>query len=253
MQAIIMTSDKQHHCHKPFMYLFNKYWPREDFWSDGGPKINPVFAGFTEPDNLDEYRAMSFDFYSIGKYEDYPADKWSDAFIHVLDNLAEPQFLLMLEDYWPVRRIDTRGVKMLFDYCAQFSYVLKICATNERLNNRILAGDAFPEIYGNAGYLDLIKSPPGSSYQMSLWGGVWNRDTMRPFIVPGEKAQDIELRGTTRVNAAGDSVLVLGTKQAPLIHTNVYNTARGDEVDYSIGPYRVGPQELEYMRERGWI
>lgn len=253
MQLLIMTSDKQQHCHKPFMYLFNKYWGRGDNWANPSPQITPIFCGFTEPENIKEYYDNGFAFYSIGKYEDYPAKRWSDALINVLENVAAPQFMLMLEDYWPVRQIDTRAIRMLFDYAAQFKYVLKICVTNERLNNRIYAGDVDPKIYGHAGYVDLIKSPPGSSYQMSLWGGIWNRETMKGFIIPGEQAQEIEIYGTSRVNEVGENVLVLGTQQAPMIHANVYLTSRGDRPDYSIGHYAIPDEDIEYMRGKGWI
>jgi len=253
MQLIIMTSDKQKHCHKPFMYLFNKCWGRGDFWAESSPIIEPWFCGFTIPENVTEYHKQGFHFYSIGEYEDYPANRWSDALLHVLDNVAEPQFLLMLEDYWPVRPIDTKAIKMLFDYASQFSYVLKIDVANERLNNRDGNGVLTGKHYGHVGYVDLIKSPPGSSYQMSLWGGIWNRDTMKAFIVPGEKAQEIEIFGTSRVNEVGDNVLVLGTKQAPLMHANVYLTARGNEPDYSIGDYSIAQSDIDYMREEGWI
>ena len=253
MQLLIMTSDRYTHCHQPFMYLFNKYWGRGDIWADRSEVVRPVFCGFTMPDNMQVYTEMGFSFYSIGDYADYPAPKWSEALLHILDNVAEEQFILMLEDYWPVRAIDTKAIKMLYDYARQFSYVMKIDVTNERLNNHILAGRSMPPIYGHVGYLDLIKSPPGSSYQMSLWGGIWNRALMRKFIVPGERAQEIEIMGTSRVNEAGDDVVVLGTKQAPWIHANIYVTKNKGKPDYNIGEYGINQEDLAYLKGNGWI
>jgi hypothetical protein len=101
MQVIVMTSDNYYNCLTPFMYLWLRFF---------------TFCGFTEPgvELLHPWR-----FVSIGKFEDYPAQKWSDALLWVLDNVAQDRFVLMLEDYWLCRPVDVRGVKYLYDYADQ--------------------------------------------------------------------------------------------------------------------------------------
>lgn len=245
MQVIVMTSDSYLHSLKPFAYLFNKYWGYR-----GGEIQEVIVCGFTKPPfELHE----NFIFHSIGKYEDYPADKWSDALIKVLDNVAEEQFVLMLEDYWITRAVDHFAVRMLADYCKQFKNVLKICLSTDRLY--INGGSNFlygANTYNHVGYVDLIKSPPGTMYQMSLWGGLWNRDVMRKFIIPGERAQEIEMRGTNRVNELGDSFLVLGTRQAPVLHGNIYQSGKVGPSYADIG-WRVNQADLNYILKQGWI
>jgi hypothetical protein len=245
MQVIVMTSDNQHKCLNPFMWLWRKYW---------NPFIaldSKVICGFTPPDieMVDNWR-----FHSIGKYEDYPANKWSDAFIKVLNEVAQEQFILMLEDYWPVRQIDTFAVKMLFDYARQFKNVLKIDLTYERLY--INGGSNFlfgVNTYDHCGYLDLVKSPPGTMYQMSLWGGIWNREQLKRFIIPGEFAQQIEIAGTPRVTAVGDEVLVLGTRQAPLLHGNIYQSRHEGKPVYEDSGWKINDEDMKYMRFREWL
>lgn len=246
MQMIIMTSDNAHHCLLPFVYLLNKY-----FYC---PDLNIVVCGFAMPSMLPEMNFYgNFQFHSMGDFENYPANKWSDAFLKVLDEVAQEQFILMLEDYWITRAVDIRAIRMLFDYAKQFRNVLKIDLAFDRLfmdsGSRFLYGY---NTYDHVNYLDLVKSPRGSQYQMSLWGGIWNRDIMQRFIIPGERAQEIEMRGTARVNEAGDEVLVLGTRQGPLLHGNIYQSGRDGPV-YNDGGWKVNDTDLQFMREKGWV
>jgi hypothetical protein len=247
LQILVLTSDRQYHCLNPFIYLWQKYF----WWSAPILGGHQIICGFTLPQGVRTNR--TWEFYSIGRQEDYPADRWSDALIHVLDHVADEQFILMLEDYWLCRPVDLKAVRMLYDYARQFSNVLKIDLTTDRLyvdgGGRYLYGY---NTYNTVGYVDLIKSPPGSQYQMSLWGGIWNRDVMRQFINPGERAQEVELRGTSRVNEAGESVLVLGTRQAPLIHGNIYQSGRDGPV-YHDGGWQIAGADLAELRERGWV
>lgn len=247
MQILVLTSDNYYHCLNPFIYQWNKYF----WWSAAKPdSVRQIICGFTIPEGI---QAAGWEFYSIGRYEDYPADRWSDALIKVLDTMADEQFILMLEDYWLCRPADQLGIRMLYDYAGQFKNVLKIDLTADRLyvdgGGRYLYGY---NTYNTVGYLDLIKSPPGSQYQMSLWGGIWNRDVMRRFLIPGERAQEVELRGTSRVNEAGDTVLVLGTRQSPVLHGNVYQSGRQGPV-YHDGGWQIGEADLAELREKGWI
>ncbi len=251
MQVIVMTSDNYYHCLTPFMHLWHKFFTNyipveltEDY------QFNLTFCGFSLPEvDLNQFDPWTF--HSIGAYSDYPADRWSDALLKVLDDVAEDRFILMLEDYWLYRPVDVRGIKYLYDYAGQFTNVLKIDLAFDRLY--IHAGSCFlygMNNYGYVGHIDLIQSPPGTPYQFSLWGGVWRRDVMRGYVIPGESAQQLEMEGTTRVK---DDVLVLGTRQAPLVHGNVYRSGRGSVPAYEEGGWKIPDCELEYMREQGWI
>lgn len=214
IQVIVMYSDKNMWLIPAFLRAWERYAGRGEL-----SQYRLVFCGFTE---IAWYLGANIENYIIGKQEDYPANRWSDAFIQVLDNVADKTFIFMLEDYLLVRDVDNLGVQHLYDYVHDRDYVLKADLTNDRMwangGNRYLYGY---NTYGHCGHLDLIRSFVGSDYQMSLWGGVFNRDAIKRFVVPGETAQQLELNGTHRVNSVGDNVLVLGTRQSPFKHANI--------------------------------
>ncbi len=254
MQMIVMTSDNYYHCLNPFLSLLKK-----NFVDYGDAYLKVDIVGFSPPGNaiasdFVNYPLMPVKFHSLGKYEDYPVNKWSDAILKVLSTIADETFILMLEDYWVYRPVDVTGVKILYDYARQFKNVLKIDLARDRLyidgGNRFAYGY---NTYGSAGYIDLVKSPVGTDYQMSLWGGIWNRDSLIPFILPGETAQQIELNGTRRLNEQGDKFLVLGTRQAPLVHGNIYQSGKGGKPTYSEATWEIDQIDLEYFKKNGWI
>lgn len=241
LQVIVMTSDNQYHCLSAYCHLFDKYY--------GLNEVSTVICGFSPLSS----KLPNCSFYSIGKYEDYPPDKWSDALMKVLDNVADEVFMLMLGDYWLVRPTDTYAVKMLYDYLYQFKYVLKADLTTERLFAD--GGGKYNfgyHTYDTLGYLDLIKSSPGSPYHLSLWGGLWRRDLLRELIIPGETAQQIELNGTHRLAQRGDEVLVLGTRQAPMRHANVIQGGKWNQ-DVMVGLPALTENDREHLKELGYL
>jgi len=246
MQVIIKTVDDQYHCLRPFMHLWRKFFTCYTP-SEIQPSVDLVVCGYGVPD----FELFPWRFHSLGNREDYPPHKWSDATIKILDNVADDVFIFMLEDYWLCRPVDVRGIGFLFDYARQFENVLKIDLAFDRLYMH--AGATFgcgANTYDYVGHLDLIKSPHGTPYQMSLWGGIWRRDVMRRFVIPGESAQQLELSGTPRVT---EDVLVLGTRQAPLLHGNIYASGRGKTPAYSDNGWAIPEAEVKYMRGKGWI
>src|SRR5512135_1324160 len=100
INVLVMTSDKYLKALKPFAWLFNKYWSA---WQ-------PVtVAGFTLPDfDLPN----NFHFLSLGKFEDYPVGKWSDALLAAMNLTGFETFVLFLEDYWIRRGVDVEAVRM---------------------------------------------------------------------------------------------------------------------------------------------
>lgn len=245
MQVIVMTSDNQYEHLPAYCHLFDKYY--------GLSQVHTTFCGFSPIKTLKEYYWLYADFYSIGRFDDYPPHKWSDALIRVLDEVAEDVFMLMLGDYWLVRPTDTFAVRMMYDYMGQFNYVLKFDLTTERLfadgGGKYLFGY---NTYDTLGYLDLIKSSFGSPYHLSLWGGLWRRDLLREFIIPDETAQQIELNGTHRLAQRGDEVLVLGTRQAPMKHANVIQGGRLN-MDAMVGLPALTEADREGLKQLGYL
>lgn len=210
---IVLTSDHYLHALRPFSWLFNKYW---------GCNQHVIVVGFKHPDfQLPD----NFDFHSMGSMSDYPLNKWSDALIDFLELQSHmTHFVLMLEDYWVTRPVNTQAIRMLFDYAKQFRNVLKIDLVADRLYAWGMKD------YDNCGHLDLIVSDPASQYQMSLMCGIWNRELMLRFLVRGETPWEVELSGTPRVAAAGNDVLVLGTRQWPVKHILAHRRGNPSEL-----------------------
>lgn len=243
IQTIVMTSDKQLHCLPAYCHLFEKYL--------GLDRVETVICGYSPPPFQLPYPEPEF--YSIGKFEDYPAYRWSDALIHVLDNVADDVFMLMLDDYYLTRPADTKALRMMYDYMHQFQNVIKFDVTTDRLfadgGGKYLYGY---NTYDTLGYLDLVKSDHGSAYHLSLWGGLWRRELLRRFLIPGETAQQIELNGTGRLAQAGDEILVLGTRQGPLKHANVIQAGDWNR-DTMTGLSALKACDLQELRELGYL
>lgn len=199
-RIFVMTSDKYLPALRPYAHLINKYWY---------PNPQVVVFGFQEPKfPLPE----NFKFVSIGKQQDYPFERWSDALINVLNHVKDEAFILMLEDYWITRPVDERAVKILYDYIIQFGYVIKI----DLCGDRLYAHGANLE-YDTVAHIDLIKSMPGSPYHMSLMTGIWRRDNLLQLLTPGESPHDLEIAGSTRLSHM-EGMVVLGTRQWPVRH-----------------------------------
>jgi hypothetical protein len=247
MQVLVIASEMMYKCLSPFMHQWHKY---ANFRVGGNSPMafDVIVCGFGP---VNYYNESFTEFYSMGDQADWPASRWSEKLTRILNEVADEQFILMLEDYWLLRSVDVCAVRMLFDYAAQFQNVLKIDLGTDRLY--INGGADFlygANTYDNVGYLDLIKSPPGTPYQMSLWGGIWNREQLRKVLIPGETPQDIEIAGTSRVT---DDQLVLGTRQAPLLHGNIYQSRNAGEPVYEDANWAIKAEDLAFMRKEGWI
>lgn len=229
---VVMTSDKYLHALRPFSYLFNKYWHKHQV---------VTVLGFAEP----EFELPpNFEFVSMGDMRDYPVGKWSDALIDFMLRFPDMHhFVLMLEDYWVTRPVNREAVQMLYDYAVQFRNVLKIDLVGDRLYAAGMTD------YDNCGYLDLILSDYHSQYHMSLMTGVWSRELLLRFLVRNESPWDVELQGTPRVAAAGNEVLVLGTRQWPVRHILAHR--RGNPAELLLdGIKRV---DVDEMSKLGYI
>lgn len=197
-RIIVTTSNNYLPALKPFYFLLNKYWlPRPDV----------LVLGFNQP----SFRMPdNFTFLSMGSQKKYPFNRWSDLLIDFLPTINDEVFILMLEDYWVTRPVDTRSIKILYDYMIQFRYVLKM----DLCGDRLYAYGADLN-YGNVSYIDLVKSMPGSPYHMSLMPGLWRKEHLMKCLVRGESPHDLELSGSNRVSHIQD-IIVLGTRQWPL-------------------------------------
>ena len=229
--VVVMTSDKYIDAVRPYSYLLNKYWV---------PNPRVFVMGFTPPSfKLPE----NFSFHSLGNFSDYPFDKWSNALHKAMEIVPDEVAVIMLEDYWITRQVDTRAVKILYDYMRQFRYVIKM----DLYTDRLYAFGADLN-YGHVAYIDLVKSMPGSPYHFSWMTGLWRKEHLLRHAPLNESPHQMELVGSTRLSH-DQNVLVLGTRNCPIRHTLAF---RGndpkklllDELDKS---------DIDQLRSMGYL
>lgn len=117
---VVLTNDKHLWLLRPFAYLFNQFW---------GAAVTVAGYGrpeFELPDN--------FSFVSIAPHN-YPANRWSDGLIWVLNHMTRSHVILMLEDYWLNAPVNEGCVAMMFRYAWQNPDVLRIDLTADRVTN----------------------------------------------------------------------------------------------------------------------
>ena len=196
-------------------------------------------GGFKHPEFL---LPANFGFHSIGDMADYPVEKWSDGVIAFLNAIPDEVFVLMLEDYWLTRKVDTEAVGMLYRYMLQFKSVIKMDLCGDRLY-------AFNmKSYGAVNRIDLVLSDRASPYHMSLMVGLWRKEHLLRHLIPGESPWDVEITGTRRLSE-DRNVDVLGTRQWPVRHTLAYRNGKPENPNLS----QLDPGDVQEMRERGYI
>lgn len=242
---MLMTSPATSWTLDGFFHLLRKYM-------EPLPEIH--LFGYDE--NAMEVLTYPATFHSFGLFADYPRSRWSDSFMEALGIMRsiDQIFWFMMDDYWVIREIDSRALAILSNYMRYNREILKIDLATDRL----YAHAGAPYLYGKgtigrARYLDLIESSPDSPYHMSLWTGLWNIDNLAEVIVPGEAAQEIEIKGTQRLKGM-PHLRVLGTRQGPVLHTNIVRGGQPPVYDgYHMGDEwvnRVDIADLVEMRQQ---
>lgn len=186
-------------------------------------------------------------FVTLGDFADYPNYKWSDAFILALKILSDADiksFWFMLDDYWIVRGVDARGVIDLYEYHKTLTDdVIKIDLAYDRLYADSGYYDLGQNTLTSVGHMDVIQARPECQYYMSLWGGLFSTSAMLKFLQPGWTAQEVELSGTSLLRQMHH--LVLGTRQGPVIHTNV---CHGGKV-FNFGGPQLSGDDMRMLRK----
>lgn len=232
MKLVILTSDKYHPALRICLHQLHKHWPEHP---------PATVAGFRRPDFA---LPVGVSFVSIGAAKEYPARKWSDALIEVLQFLQyDDQILLLLEDYWLARRVHNDTILLCAEYMQLRPDALRLDLTTDRLNS-----SPPPFDIGPYHWLDLVQSRGDSAYRFSLQAGIWNRKMLLRYLIPGETPWELELNGTHRLNGNDPIVPVLGTRQAPLryvigVNKGVYSL----EGAWQVPPMKFTKEDLDEL------
>lgn len=230
-KVYVMTCDKYLATLEPFAYFFNKYY---------SPDQEVIVCGFTPPSFP---LPPNFSFWSIGREEDYPVEKWSDQLLFLLDRITDDIFMLLFEDYFICEPANVDMVERLVDFSSHLSNLIKLDLATDRL----YAKDATD--WGVWDDIEFVKSDPNSAYHMSLYVGLWRRDHLLNVIVPGETPWDIEIQGTNRLASFGDNLLVLGTKQCP-VRIHLFHRSGDPTVKLTTG---IRQEDIDVMKQKGWL
>lgn len=210
---------------RPFAYLLNRYW---------NPTQPVVVIGF-QPPPYD--LPPNFTFYSAGI--DNGQRSWSTSMIRALGDLRDEIFCLMLDDYWINTPVHLGGIRSLADYVAKYPDVLRLDLTTDRL----YAGGMFAaESWGR---YDIIETPAGTPYQMSLQAGIWRRSLLLKLLKPEMTPWEVELQ-----TSPPDTMRVVGTRQAPVSYANVF---QGGQPDKLLNLDKLSRADVNALDERGWL
>jgi hypothetical protein len=234
LRTLISTSDKTMWALRPQLYLIDKYWPQH------GPII---VGGYTRPD-FELPQGVTF--HSLGKFEDYPVDRWTDGLIKLLDSISDPIIAFLMDDYWIFRNVDQMAVNLMTDYMLKHPEVARFDLTTDRLYAAGIVD------YGRLGHLDLIKSDPRSPYNFSYQAALWRRESLRALLVEHETPWQSEMGGDGRLFESG--ALVLGTRQAPLRYTIAVQKGKFmPDGGYQLPRNAMNDSDLAYILAQKWI
>ena len=102
----VLTCDKYLWMLRPFAFLFNEFWGRDQEVRIYGYKSDP---------HILKDVPYNFSFHSINKNV-YPVRRWSDGLIEMIGYLKCEHFILFLEDYWLYNDVHLYAVETMIEY-----------------------------------------------------------------------------------------------------------------------------------------
>lgn len=211
MKIVVPVYKARHWALRPFSILYNKYW---------GDDIDVMC--YSTPDDIK--LPGNFNIVSVDPI-DYPKEKWVDGILIYLKSITDNTVVILLEDYWLVRKVDVEGVYTMSNVIDD--NVLRVDLTTDRLYAKGVKDVGYVRHY------DIIEAP-GSEYQMSLQAGIWNRklliDVLEELPFDRHSAWDVELTGTGIVNEKG--CRVYGTRQNLVRYVNGANVTTGIQSEF---------------------
>lgn len=242
LRLIVPSSDVTLWAARGMLWTLERYWPTH-------PPV--LISGYTPPAfPLPKYAR----FQSLGAFRDFPANKWSNGLIRLLESIDDPIICVTFDDFWLVREVPDAAVRFLADYLEQHTELARIDLTTDRANSGH-AQDARVERYRYKGEwheLTLISTPPRTSYQLSFQAGLWRRSALLAYLTPGETAGETEVRGSNRMTLANANVM--GTLEAPFKYRIVVQhgkvTVRG--LGYQVPGVEIPEDDLAELDALGY-
>lgn len=166
--VLVISCDAYRDLWRPFFELFWRHWPDCPY---------PVYLG-SERHTLDDPRVRRLD---VGAQPD-----WSAACGRMLERIAEPTTLVLLEDYLFYASVDTARIAELAAWLrAQDGACLRLFPC---------PGPDEP----CADHLQVGLLRPGAPFRVSLQAALWDTRVLRGLLAPGEDPWQFELNGSAR-------------------------------------------------------
>lgn len=152
----------------PFLTLFWRYWPDCPF---------PVHLGSND---------LSFDDPRVMVVHAGHGRNFTNRVREQIESLSTPFVLLMLEDFFLRRMVNTQAVLDGLDAL-------------RRLDGEVLRLVPRPKPDSPVrGYATLGRITPGAPYRVSTQAAIWKRETLLALMREGESIWEFELQGTVR-------------------------------------------------------
>lgn len=242
LRIVIPTSDKTIWCLPGCLAQLDRYWPQH-------PPVH--IGGYSYPTfKLPTYAT----FESIGDFGDYPAEKWSDGLIRLMEGYQLDTFLFHMDDFWLTRPVPDALVRFLADYLEEHPELARIDLTSDRANNAY-ALTPFIEKYRHHGEwhdVNMVACEQIAPYMLSFQAGIWRRKALLAYLIPGETAGETEVRGSNRMTLAGANVL--GTLEAPFKYKIVVQHGKVviREPGYQVPPVALADEDLAELDALGY-
>ena len=233
MQPIVITSDVTSWALRPMFYLLRKYWPQMP---------RPIVGGYTPPGFY-----FNADFISIGRFRDYPVERWSDGLLDFLQHIKDEYILFLMDDYWLNAPVQHERIMALADYMQAHDDIARLDLTYDRLNNA-----TWTDVKTLWGIDDLIIDTPMSPYHFSYQAALWRKSMLTECLKIHETPWQSEMNGDARLARLGYAVL--GTKHPPLRYTIAVQGGKlALDGGYQPAGYGLAADDAAYIVEQGWI
>lgn len=221
IKIYVTVSDKYQWLLKPFCYLFNKFW-------DKNQKV--IFLGYKP---LEFNLPSNFDFISLG--EDLGPNKWSNSLIDFFKKTKETHFILGLEDQILTGPIKKDILNILLKECND-PKVGRINLMRDTVNRPHSLYKQIDEDFS------IIKANQNSDYRISLMWSIWNKEYFLKYLNPNISAWEFE--GSRGEKGQNDGYHILGTKSkngppdnAPLDVANIIWRGNSNRLNFHRSNY----------------
>ena len=221
IKIYVTVSDKYQWLLKPFCYLFNKFW-------DKNQKV--IFLGYKP---LEFNLPSNFDFIYLG--EDLGPNKWSNSLIDFFKKTKETHFILGLEDQILTGPIKKDILDILLKECND-PKVGRINLMRDTVNRPHSLYKQIDEDFS------IIKANQNSDYRISLMWSIWNKEYFLKYLNPNISAWEFE--GSRGEKGQNDGYHILGTKSkngppdnAPLDVANIIWRGNSNRLNFHRSNY----------------